>query len=206
MTQDSLWGPIPIAGIINRYYAGDEIEIKFMRDGGNPTVEKAALTKLDSNKKLIPYTLGAGLVPHLIFGGLIFQELTFGYLAAWGDEWRTTAPPRLVYLWEQVNPRTDDSSKSIVVLNRVLTDEFNFGYADIGDVVVKTVNGQPVESLKGLESSLRNPKTIDGDRFTEIEFLDGNGKMILGFDDIEGVNQRVRKNYSISSAAKMFKP
>jgi S1-C subfamily serine protease len=204
MINDSLWGPIAFTALITNMYAGDEVTIKFLRDGVLQSGTEI-LTRFDSNARVIPYYRMSESIPHLIFGGLVFQEVTYEYLMAWGDSWRQTAPSSLVHLWDHGNDFIDPGSRRIVMLNRIMADEFNFGYEELSDVVVQTVNGLEVKSLAELESSLRKPLKGKDKRFSKLGLGDGNGEIILGYDDIEKINARISANYGIGTGAHVFK-
>jgi hypothetical protein len=85
-----------------------------------------------------------------------------------------------------------------------MADEFNFGYDDLTDVIVQKINDHPVNSLTELEASLKNPLESGKQKFTKISLDDGNGEVILGYDDVNNANQRIMENYGIGSAAKIF--
>jgi S1-C subfamily serine protease len=102
MINDSLWGDIAFPAVVNSMYSGDTVSIKFLRNG-NPMTANESLSRFDSNARLIPYYRNTETIPHLIFGGLVFQEVTYEYLMAWGDSWRQTAPSSLVNLWDHSN-------------------------------------------------------------------------------------------------------
>jgi hypothetical protein len=204
MINDSLWGAIAFPALINTMHAGDKITIKFLRDG-LPQTATETLVRFDSNARLIPYYRTDDVVPHLIFGGLVFQEVTYDYLMAWGDSWRQTAPSSLIHLWDHGNIFIPPGSQRIVVLNRVMADEFNFGYEELSDVIVQSVNEKPIKSLAELEASLKQPLKGHEKRFTKVGLGDGNGEIILGYDDINKANERISANYGIGSAAHVFK-
>ena len=205
MINDPLWGTIAYPAFVNTLYAGDKATIKFLRNGEVQTAT-AELRRFNSNARLIPYFRSGEVVPHLIFGGLVFQEVTYEYLMAWGTAWRQNAPSNLIDIWDSGNDVIAPGSQRVVVLNRVMADEFNFGYEEISDTIVKMVNGLPVRSLADLEDHLKNPLSRGNEQYTKIGLAEGNGEIILGYAGIRKVNARITENYGIGPSANVFNP
>merc|ERR1712023_225076 len=75
---------------------GDTVSVDLIRDGEPTTVEVKLSRKPPEDYLIDPYMFDRG-PRYVIFGGLIFQELTLPYLESWGEDWPNRAPFKLVY-------------------------------------------------------------------------------------------------------------
>jgi protease Do-like 9 len=131
-----------------------------------------------------------------VFGGMVLQELTVGYLQAWGDQWRDKAPPRLVIEYSLHSLREPGKPpERVLFISRILPDPSNVGYEDVNNAIVLGVNGRPMHSLKDFREAIRHP--IGG--YDEVDLLPGSGRGKLIFDaaQIPDINARVRSLYGI---------
>ena len=83
---------------------------------------------------------------YYVYGGLLFVPLTRDYLRTWGDPWWQTAPHDLMSLYENQMPT--ERRHEVVVLQKVLADRVNQGYHDFENLIIDTVNGKKVRSLR----------------------------------------------------------
>ncbi len=194
-----LWGTIPFAAVMHEYAVGSVLPLKIVRKG--QLVEIAAvLEAYDVNWDLIPAPL-PGNDEHLIYGGFVFQKLTEAYLRSWGDKWRSRAPEVLLSQWLYHNQRRTDDDKAIIVLNRVLPDEFNQGYDDLKNLVLVSVNNQPVRSFQQLRAALARPlrdsRRPDFPAYTRLVFEPFNREVILGYAGVSQVHERLAASYGV---------
>lgn len=133
---------------------------------------------------------------HEVLGGLVLQQLSLGYLRAWGREWRTKAPARLVieYSLNSLHQQAQDTEQ-VVVVSRVLADPANLGYEEVSQAIVTALNGQPVTSLQALREALQKPRG----GYHILELLPGQGRVKLVFDaqQLPEVNRRIAERYGI---------
>jgi hypothetical protein len=106
---------------------------------------------------------------YVIFGGLIFQELTLPYLESWGDEWKTRAPFKLVH--SQANPEKweKEGREKLVFLSNVLKTPSTLGYEGINSAIITKVNGKSIANIKELSKALADAPE---DGIHKIEFTD----------------------------------
>jgi hypothetical protein len=199
------WGKLHLKYLLNERYAGDVLELKIVRKGKELTVS-APLTRFDSNRtKVVAYGYGRK-EPHFIFGGLVFQELTRNYLKQWGRDWRSAAPFDLMYIYDYQNAPEAEPGRRIVLMSRVLADEFNRGYGDLRNVVVDEVNGRKIRSLEDMRAALRDAAiTRGGKRYAKISFLRGGGEVILAYDGLEAAHERIAKTYEVTAPESFFR-
>jgi hypothetical protein len=199
-----LWGKVHLKYLLNRKRAGDKIRLEIMREGERKTVE-APLTRFDSNStRILSYRKEQG-EPHVIFGGVVLRELSVPFLKQWGKDWRDTAPYQMLYEFHFANDVVPEPEKDrIVILSRVLADEFNRGYAELKNAIVRSVNGVPVRSLADVTAALRNPVGRGGRQFARIVLAYEDGEIVLSYDGLAEVHARIAATYNISTPASFF--
>ncbi|MEM7697671.1 MAG: PDZ domain-containing protein [Verrucomicrobiota bacterium] len=147
---------------------GDTLTLEIIRDGEPRTLEVELKRKAPEDFLIDPYMFDRG-PNYLIFGGLIFQELTLPYLESWGDEWATRAPFRLVYANANSEAFEEEGRRKLVILSNVLKTPSTLGYERIAAAILTDVNGNPINDLRDLADALGDPPA---DGIHEIEFKD----------------------------------
>lgn len=182
---------------IKNKFAGDTVNIKVWRDGTEQNV-KYVLPKYDFSERLVPQQVLDKEPEYLILGGLVFQPLTEPFIRSFGSDWRRAAPFRLVYLNSQEPTR---ETPSLVVLSGVLPDPINIGYYDYRGLVVDSVNGITVRTMKDLKEAISQPK----DGCHVIEFQKGESVRRLVIDAIREpeATKRILLRYGIQSSIRI---
>ncbi len=174
---------------------GKPAKFHLLRDGKPLTVE-VELAARGSREEVIP-SLSINDVPrYQMLGGLIFQPLTRRLLTEWGNNWRQRAPLRMVYYDTFQNDLFEPEQKEVVLMTRVLPDESNIGYEDLGMLEVTKVNDQPIRSFDDLEAALAQP--VDG--FHKIEFTESPNTIYLDATTVEERDPILRNNYGLPPA------
>jgi len=198
------WGRVYFSYLINQKFAGDDLTLAVLR-GGKPLTVTKTLRRFDRNRNLIPYFRADVDEPHLIFGGLVFQELSRPYLMTWGKNWERTAPNDFLFFWNYRNFPPPAPGERQVILNRVLADAFNIGYKDFWQAPLRQVNGKPVASIAALREVLATaPVVKDGKRFAVFNFSDDNGEIILSYEGVDEVHGRIAENYGVNDKNSFF--
>ncbi len=136
--------------LVHRHRAGEALEARILREGRTRKVE-------------IPLRVFKGLVPpphhfdspsYFIYGGLVFSVLSMDLLKSWGDKWWEKAPP--IFLEYLIGPArlNRERRRDVVVLLTVLPDDVNVGYHSLSNLVIDTIDGEPVRSLRDLVTRL----------------------------------------------------
>jgi hypothetical protein len=199
------WGKIHLKYLLNQRYGGDTLKLKILR-AGKVVDLSGKLERFDSNATpVVAYRYGQP-EPHVIFGGLIFEELSQPYLKQWGRDWRNLAPFELLYTLEYRNDQTTSPGDRVVFLTRVLADDFNRGYTDLKHQVVDQVNGVKITSIAKLREALAKPVLQDGKRYARIEFLRDGGDVVLAYDGLEAAHARIAKTYEVKTADSFATP
>ncbi len=169
------------------------MKVKVLRDGRRLELALPLRRMLADQEKVPPYVYGHG-PGYVIVGGLVFQELTRPYLAAYGD-WARRAPPRLLIALDREGAVPDPESPRIVVLASVLPDAANLGYQDLRDLMVQKVNGRPIGSLEQLRRALASPPGP----YHVIELLPGQAarRLVVGVEEARAAVARLHEAYGV---------
>jgi hypothetical protein len=186
------YGKIPFSHLISTAkLPGGEISMHVLR-GGKVIELQLPLVPRDPSKIIsAPYSLDRA-PRYYILGGLIFQELSRSYLREWGNDWKTDAPARLVYLDEFQDELPPDRGR-IVFLNGVLPADTSLGYDDVPQSVVEKVNGRVIKSLDDIAEAVKHP--IDG--FHKIELDSNPGVLFLDAKQSAATAEELRTSYDL---------
>jgi hypothetical protein len=130
--------------VVQSRQIGDALRATILRDGKNVDLT----LKLVAHQRLVPGRRAEGGPQYLVFGGLVFQPLTFEYLQYFEDVPMDLANHALYY-----NVATDER-RQIILLQKVLPHAVNRGYHEWEDIVVATVNGTAPRDMRHLAQIL----------------------------------------------------
>lgn len=127
---------------------GDTVTLSLVRDG-QPLEVKTILTREEEQQRLVPNYTFDHAPNYLVKGGFIFQDLTLPMLQAFGEDWRSRAPLKLLDVYE--NPeKYQERAERIVFLSGVIPTPATVGYESLRNLVVRKVNGKDVRNMKSL--------------------------------------------------------
>ena len=165
---------------------------------------KIPLKHMPASMNLIPEARPAIPPDYLVAGGFIFREFDEPYLWAWGSDWYSKIPYylRCIYELRKQNPAPD--RRRLIVLADVFPDEYNLGYHNMSQTIVKAVNGYPVASIQQMEEAFQHPQ----DGFHIIEFLPSYAvsKVILDAETFEEATSSIMRKYEIPERIRISKP
>ncbi|MEI6892508.1 MAG: hypothetical protein V5783_10090 [Pontiella sp.] len=192
------YGPVDLSLIAtDGHYAGDTIDAVVLRNKKEITVSILLKASMPSSV-LIPETRLDTPPPYLVAGGFVFRELDELYLKAWGKNWEENIPAYLrTLLHMQQEEASTPERKHLIVLADVFPDEYNMGYHDMAQNIVKSVNGFPIDSISKMEDALQHPEA----GFHVIEFIPSYGinKVILDAEHFEEATRSIMEKYQIPS-------
>ncbi|WP_372806897.1 PDZ domain-containing protein [Pontiella sp.] len=182
------------------HYAGDVLPARVLRDKKEIELE-IPLKNIPASAALIPLARPDLPPPYLVAGGLVFRELDDPYLQAWGDDWQNKIPASLRILRSLKGESPTPHQQRLIVLADVFPDEYNLGYHEMAQNIVKTVNGLPIDSIEKLETAFHQPQN----GFHVIEFMPSYGtcKVILDADSFETATATILENYQIPSRIRL---
>ncbi len=162
---------------------GDKIKLEIVRDAKPMTVEVELTRKRPEDFLIDPYMFDRG-PKYVIFGGLIFQELTLPYLESWGEEWTTRAPFKLVHANAEPHPYEEEGREKLVFLSSVLKTPSTLGYEAVNSVIVTRVNGTFIKNIKDLsrafaEVPANGLHTIEFDEYPKVIYVDDRASRLV---------------------------
>jgi hypothetical protein len=181
--------------VLGAHHPGDVIPLAIQRTGVKKTVD-VTLRAWPAATDLVPFLAGAS---YDVEGGLVFENLTVEYLRAWGKEWETTAPARLVETYFLDGSDSTEERKHVVVLTRVLADPANLGYQELRDLVVESVNGVHLRSLDDVHAAFAHPNANGA--FDVVTFTSGQAvsRIVLDAQEVKAANARLRATYELAT-------
>jgi hypothetical protein len=175
---------------------GDTMPVEVLRDGKRLALTLTLKAMRPDQDRVPPYVYGRG-PDYVIVGGLVFEEVTRPYLAAWGD-WTRRAPPRLLVAIDRAEETEQGGPQPhrIVLLSSVLPDTANLGYQQLHDLIVERVNDKPIANLQDLRRAFATP--LGG--FHVIDLLAGQAASRIVIDTAEAVasRQRLQQAYGVA--------
>ncbi len=135
---------------------GQSLPFEVIRDEKPQTIDVKLSRRKPEDFLIDPYMYDRG-PKFVIFGGMIFQELTLPYLESWGGDWVSRAPFQLVYANANPEKYEEEGREKLVFLSNVLKTPSTLGYEGINSAVVTKVNGKDIKNIKDLHSALEEP-------------------------------------------------
>jgi hypothetical protein len=197
--KDPQYGNLNLESLSTRkHWAGDEVKIKVWREDKMLDV-KYRLPRSEYTNEVVPDYVFNQEPQYLLLGGLLFQPINGPYLQNWGaNDWQRRAPFRLTYL---ARKKATPELPTAVVLSSILPDKFNLGYQDARYLILESMNGQKVRTLRDIAEARNHPK----DGFHEIVFQKGDSlsRIILDATETEAATRRVLQRYGINEQEKL---
>ncbi len=192
---DSSYGKLYYFGLVQMSrFVGETVKMEILR-GGKKMKVSFDLKPVPGRCCFMPLVSNGADPRYLIFGGLVFQELSIGYLEAFGPEWRKQADKRLLYYYDNVRVLSSDTRRdSVVIMSRVLPGTVNRGYQEHNNLPLLRVNGTAVKSVPDLKKRLDALK----DSYVIFEFEGATTIVIDRNEALRGEKELLRK-YNIDA-------
>ncbi len=196
MYDSGRYGKLYYYGLIQmNKFVGDEIAMKILRNRKRIDV-RFRLRPVPDQCCVIPLITNDRRPSYYIFGGLVMQELTIGYLESFGSEWKKRGDKRMLYYYDNVKSIADEGiADRIVILNRVLPDPVNKGYQNYGNLILNKANGIKVKNIAQLK------KIVDGSRgrYVVLDFA-GDTSVVLDKKSALTGEKELLYKYNITSS------
>ena len=179
--------------LITNKTAGDKITFDVWRNGQKQKIE-TLVKHFDASQMLVPWYEYDCQPEYIVVGGCILQRLTKTYLAARGSDWQGKVEPHIYdYLLNQAFNPTEER-KQIIVLSYVLPANINLGYHNLGQLVVDSINGMKIGSMKDVAAALAlKPES----KYHVIEFEMDQPAIVLDRSQLESAGLSIAQNYGI---------
>ena len=171
--KDADYGKISISHLFStQHFDGETVKVTILRKGESKVLDLKLAHRPVESYVIEPYVIDRA-PKFYVLGGLVLGELSRQFLKEFGNDWMKKAPEQFVYFDRQQNELFKDGPKKIVFLHRVLPSDLTVGYEELGNLVVKKINGVALQSLADVPGALT--KAVDG--LHKIEF-DGEPTVI----------------------------
>ena len=186
-----------LSEIIERKQIGDTVTITFYRNG-----EKQQQTlDIRLNRPVLGYARQFDKAPeYVVYGGLVFVQVTRNFLETRGSKWISDIPYYLRYLFyysQQLNQ--EPLRKEYVVLAEILPDEINAYCDSFKNLPVESVNGTEIWSLADLH---KNIDQAEND-FCVIKFMGSTQPLILDTQKVKSRQQDILTQYQVPNATRL---
>ena len=180
--------------VINSKHVGDEVTVKYLRDGTIST-PKIMLKRFPD---LVPTANAYQKPPYYIYGGLAFTVLSADLMNEWrnasGLDSERLIPLSFKYWTYGTGALNEKRKKELVVLSEVLPDSINVGYHGHQTELITKVNGKEFGSFKEFVTLVEH---------NEEEYVvfenEGKQKLIISTKDAARVTENILKRNHIPS-------
>ncbi len=179
--------------VVERKFAGDKVDVRFLRDGGWNDVELELKALPWSRMYAIEYEKEPR---YLVFAGLVFQPLNTNLFAA--NKFSDVTLRRLYT--DYVPKGLFEKHRDVVVLTRVESDPVTNRLGAFAGYAVEKINGTEVRDLAHAHELLHPESPPE---FHVIELFGAQRPLVIPSAEVEAANERVKRNYNISRLANL---
>jgi hypothetical protein len=184
---------ISYSHLITSKVAGDKVLFEVWRDGKTQKIE-AEVKNFKASQMLVPYQEFDRQPEYIISGGFVFQKLTREYLAQWGENWQGKVLPHLYHYYSEHAFKPTPERSDIVLLSFVLPTQFNLGYHDLRQLVVKKFNGMTIRSIRDIPTAQKlNPDS----KYDIVEFELDNPTVVISREQLPSADMLTSKVYGV---------
>lgn len=196
---DPNYGKISLTHLVGtRHFVGDELKFAVIRKGERKELP-VTISHRPANEFVIePYVMDRA-PQFYVLGGLVLQELSRQFLKEWGSDWVKKAPEEFVFLDRQQAELFPDAGKKVVILSAVLPSHLTLGYEELHQMIVKKINGVPLDHLSDVPAALA--KSTNG--LHKIEFDGDPSAIYLDASAIGAGDRELMQNYRIPTLKRL---
>ena len=185
---------ISFTHILSKIPDGTQIPFEIIRGGEIMNLDITG-SNVSSDNMLVPYYIYGKQPEYFVTGGYIFQGLNRDYLGMWGSEMSGNAPPHLYHYQKDLSYKPSQEREDIVILSYVLPAEINLGYQQLSQLVVDSVNGTKIVSMKHFADTVT---AAGNDDVLEITFEMDSPVLIIPKPKLTSANAQIARLYGIS--------
>ena len=173
---------------------GDIIQFEIIRGGKITTLDVTA-RNIKSDNMLIPHYSYGKQPEYVVIGGYIFQKMDRDYMGMWGSDLSKNSPPHLYHYQRDLAFKPSAEREDIVILSYVLPAEINLGYQQLSQIVVDSVNGTKITSIKHFVETVNN---AGDDDVIKITFEMDTPVLIIPKAQLKSENRKIAQLYGIT--------
>ena len=192
---------ISFTHILSKIPDGTQIPFEIIRGGEIMNLDITG-SNVSSDNMLVPYYIYGKQPEYFVTGGYIFQGLNRDYLGMWGSEMSGNAPPHLYHYQKDLSYKPSQEREDIVILSYVLPAEINLGYQQLSQLVVDSVNGTKIVSMKHFADTVT---AAGNDDVLEITFEMDSPVLIIPKPELTSENAQIARLYGISKTINLGK-
>jgi len=198
------WSQVHFNYLLSQKPAGFEVQLKIWRDGKEMNIEGKLVQKNSNRGKVLRYFADYNpadwKLDHLIYGGVVFVELSVPYMYQYGEQWSKFGPSEFVGVIKKDDPLETPTKERHIVAQKVLPTDYTQGYEQFSPAILENVNGKKPMNL----AELRDMLSSSQEEFTEFNFRFAGGKIILKKSDLGNINKVLTKKYQIGPNANLI--
>lgn len=188
------WGDsqrIAYIHVLEQKQIGDQLTLRLLRDGD--IIDRAITLSISksANTNPVPGIAYESRPTYYILGGVVFCPLTYNYLSQWGD-W-SDVPLKLQYKNSLIRRLENEQLEGAIVIVDVLPDKINQGYTGFEDLVVSTVNGKKIYSMREFVDAIES----NTEPFHVIASEPYQSRMVFRREGLEEKSQAILKKYEV---------
>jgi S1-C subfamily serine protease len=171
--------------VVERKYKGDFVRLKIIRD----RKEIEVTVPLDSPWPYLIQARRHDVKPRfVVFGGLIFQPLSYNFLKA-----SNIKDINLLYhCYYFVDNELYLKTPEIVVLSKILTDPINVYLSGFGNSIVQKINDKNIRTLKDVSDAFKEPAD-----YYVIRLMGKHRPVVLERKAVEEARERIIRGYGV---------
>ena len=186
---------VHVAILFDQVQHGETIDLTVWRDGAELEVQLPLMVNRDDRISGNQYNAP----PYLVIGGLVFSELSVGYLNSLGSDWRKNVSSETIYELLYRGQRDEAYARAKpIVLTKVLKHSSNIDFGVHTRDIVSEVNGVPVTSMQDLKVALDSAP----DNFHRFKFISGREEA-LNVADAFSADAELLQQYNIPAPFRM---
>ena len=189
---DPSYGKLLVSHLVTRFFLGETMPCTVLRKGQRVDLKLQMARRAPWEFVVDPYVIDRAPRFYLL-GGLLLQELSRQHLKEWGAEWQKKAPEEFLYVDREQEKLFPGGGRKVVILSGVLPSAATIGYENLQHLVVRQVNGVPINRLSEVPEALT--KAQDG--MHKIEFDGEPGCIYLDAQAVSEGDRALQRNYRI---------
>ncbi|MDZ4788048.1 MAG: PDZ domain-containing protein [Blastochloris sp.] len=151
---DPLYGKTSLEHLVSgKNYVGDTLTLSVYRDG-KLLEKKVKLSRKNADDFLSPPYTYDKAPNYVVYGGLVFLELSRTLLKTFGNDWVSTAPQKLVYIDAFQDELYPDEKRRIIIIGQVLPTDGTLSYGNLSGSVITKINGVEIKELSDINKGI----------------------------------------------------